>query len=140
MRYKIIAAIGTLITITSLDFASASLTNIVYAQSAPSNSETGELTLSGESLRKVENLSIKDDYQNFFPRSGKQNNTLSVFDNLNYSLDENYGVWQTGDGIDVLVNRSFSPSIFPFPSPSRQNRSFLIDNLNRIELQFNLAE
>jgi hypothetical protein len=137
MRYKIIAAIGTLITIVSLDFASTSTIARVDAQSVPSNSETGNFTLSGESLQKVEHLSIKDDYREFFTRSGKQSDGALNIDSFNY-LNEDDGVWEISDRLEILVNEPLSRSIFPFSS--RENRSILIDNLNRFELQYELSE
>ncbi len=133
MRYKIIAVIGTLITITSLD-----LTARVDAQSARSNSERGDFTLSGESLKKVEGFSIKDDYRDLFTRTGKQTNTFSNFDDFNNSREQVDGVWQINDRLKVEIDRPLSSSSFPFSS--RQNRSIFIDNLNRFEVQYELLE
>lgn len=138
MRYKIIAVIGTLISITSLDLASASLTARVYAQSARSNSETGDFTLSGESLKKVEGLSIKDDYRDLFTRTGKQANNSLNFDDFNNSRAQDDGVWQINERLKIQIDEPLSSSIFPFPS--RQNRSIFIDNLNRFEVQYELLE
>lgn len=138
MRNKIIAVIGTLITITSLDLALASLTARVDAQSAGSNSETGDFTLSGESLQKVEGLSLKDDYRDLFTRTGKQANTFSNFDDFNNSREQVDGVWQINERLKVEIDRPLSSSNFSFPS--RQNRSIFIDNLNRFEVQYELLE
>lgn len=138
MRNKIIAVIGTLITITSLDLAIASLTARVDAQSAGSNSETGDFTLSGESLQKVEGLSIEDDYRDLFTRTGKQANTFSNFDDFNNSRTQNDGVWQINERLKIEIDQPLSSSNFPFPS--RQNRSIFIDNLNRFEVQYELLE
>lgn len=138
MRYKIIAVIGTLITITSLDLASASFTARVDAQSARSNSETGDFTLSGESLEKVEGLSIKDDYRDLFTRTGKKANTFSNFDDFNNSRDQDDGVWQINERLKIQIDEPLLSSIFPFPS--RQNRSIFIDNLNRFEVQYELLK
>lgn len=138
MRYKIIAVIETLITITSLDFAIASLTARVDAQSARSNSETGDFTLSGESLKKVEGLSLKDDYRDLLTRTGKQANTYSNFDDFNNSRAQDDGVWQINERLKIQIDEPLSSSIFPFPS--RQNRSIFIDNLNRFEVQYELLE
>jgi hypothetical protein len=137
MRDKIIAAIVTLVTITSLDFAIGSLNDRVDAQSSPSNSENGNFTLSGESLKKVQNLSVEDDYRDFFSRSDNQNDVSLNVDSFN-NLDENYGVWQINDRLELQVNEPLSRSIFPFPS--RENRSILIDDLNRLEVQYKLSE
>jgi hypothetical protein len=138
MRNKIIAVIGTLITITSLDLALASLTARVDAQSAGSNSETGDFTLSGESLQKVEGLSIKDDYRDLFTRTGKQANTFSNFDDFNNSREQVDGVWQINERLKIQIDRPLSSTSFPFSS--RQNRSILIDNWNRFEVQYELLE
>jgi hypothetical protein len=138
MRYKIITVIGTLITITSLDLAIASLTARVDAQSAGSNSETGDFTLSGESLQKVEGLSIEDDYQDLFTRTGKQVNTFSNFDDFNNSRTQDDSVWQINERLKIEIDQPLSSSNFSFPS--RQNRSIFIDNLNRFEVQYELLE
>jgi hypothetical protein len=53
-------------------------------------------------------------------------------------LDENYGVWQINDRLELQVNEPLSRSIFPFPS--KENRSILIDDLNRLEVQYKLSE
>jgi hypothetical protein len=131
------AAMGMLVTIALLDLASASLTD-VYAQSPSSNSATGNFTLSGESLRKVNNLSIKDDYRNFFLRTANQTNILDV-ENFNY-LNQDDGIWEISDRLEIQVNVPLSRSIYPFPSPPRQNGSIFVDNLNRFELQYQLLE
>lgn len=80
-RKIIIAAVGAFTAITS--FASS-----VHAQSAQ------EFTLSGDSL-DVENLTVKDDYKEFFRRGGDRENTSLNLGNPNLNQDD--GVFYDGD-------------------------------------------
>lgn len=51
----------------------ASLTSVANAQSAsPSSPENGSVTLSGQSLRAVENRSINDDFRTFFNATSQE--------------------------------------------------------------------
>jgi hypothetical protein len=86
----------------------------------------------------VEGLSIEDDYQDLFTRTGKQVNTFSNFDDFNNSRTQDDGVWQINERLKIEIDQPLSSSNFSFPS--RQNRSIFIDNLNRFEVQYELLE
>ena len=60
MKYKLLSALGILVAI-------AGAAPSVYAQpQVASNSETGRITLSGNSLVGLENRTVQQDFNNFF--------------------------------------------------------------------------
>lgn len=129
-RTIIIAAVGAFTAITG--FASS-----VHAQS------TQEFTLSGDSL-DVENLTIKDDYKEFFRRRGDRENTSLSLENPNFNQDNSVfydgddGVWEISEHWELQVNEPISPPVFPaFPRPDGAS---IVNDIDRVELQYELLE
>lgn len=126
----IIAAVGAFTAITY--FASS-----VRAQS------TQEFILSSGSL-DVENLTIRDDYKEFFGRKDEQEDASINFENRNLNQDDDVfydgddGVWQISDHWELQVNEPISPPVFPaFPQPEGAS---MFNNIDRAELQYELSE
>ena len=132
MKHKLIAVIGALATFTGT--ASA-----VSAQSAD------EFTLSGQSL-DVENLTIEDEYKEFFQPSGDEpnislnseefNNYDGLDDGVFYDGDD--GVWEIDKHLELQVNEPLSPPIYPISL--RPDEASLFGNVDSLELQYDLSE
>lgn len=130
MKTKIfIAAVGALTAITGF-------TSSVRAQS------TQRFTLSDESL-DVENLTIRDDYKEFFGRNEREDTSLSLGNpNLNHDdgvfSDGDDGVWEISENWELQVNEPLAPPVFPaFP---RQDGASIFNDIDRAELQYELLE
>ncbi|MDV2992505.1 MAG: hypothetical protein N4J56_002159 [Chroococcidiopsis sp. SAG 2025] len=130
MKGKIIAAVGAFAALTG--FASSA-----HAQS------TQDITLSGDSL-EVENLTVRDDYTEFFRRGGDRENIRLNSRNPNLSQDDGVfydgddGVWQISDRLELQVNEPIAPLVFPaFP---RQDGASIVNDIDRAELQYELLE
>ncbi|MUL39286.1 hypothetical protein [Gloeocapsopsis dulcis] len=123
MKHKIIiAVVGAFTAITS--FASS-----VRAQSIQ------DFTLSGESL-DVENLTVRDDYKEFFGRKSDRENISLNSRNLNPNRDD--GVWQISEQVELQVNEPIAPPVFPaFP---REDGASIVNDIDRVELQYELLE
>lgn len=116
MIRQVLLVLGTTAVVTGL----ASTAN---AQSAsPSSSDNSSVTLSGQSLRKVENRSISDDFQTFFSGTSQQGQ---------YPSATNVGrVTQSptrapiGDGVEVIFDDTLDPNTpFSFPNSGYTNDS-----------------
>lgn len=96
MNSKIIAALAIIAGVTSLGSS-------VYAQSPPrQNSNTGQYTLTGDSLSGINNRTAQDDYAKFFAPSNSANAPGN-----NRETITPIGVLQIGDG--VQLRRSDEP-------------------------------
>jgi len=96
MNSKIIAALAIIAGVTSLGSS-------VYAQSPPTqNSNTGQYTLTGDSLSGINNRTAQDDYAKFFAPSNSANAPGN-----NRETITPIGVLQIGDG--VQLRRSDEP-------------------------------
>lgn len=129
-RKVIVAAVGAFAAITGF-------TSSVRAQSPQ------EYTLSGDSL-DVENLTVGDDYTEFFRRGGDRKDTSLSLDNPILSQDDGVfydgddGVWQISERVELQVNEPIAPPVFPaFP---RQNGASIVNDIDRAELQYELLE
>jgi len=129
-RQIIVAAVGALTAITG--FASS-----IHAQS------TQGVTLSGESL-DVENLTVGDDYKEFFSRGGNREDTSINFDHPKLNRDDGVfydgddGVWQISERVEFQVNEPIVPPVFPaFP---QQDGASIVNDIDRAELQYELLE
>ncbi|OWY67903.1 hypothetical protein B7486_29065 [cyanobacterium TDX16] len=131
MKRKIITAVvGAFVTLTG--FASS-----VHAQSRQ------DVTLSGDSL-DVENLTVGDDYTEFFRRGGDRENTSLNLENPNLSQDDGVfydgddGVWEISENWELQVNEPIAPPVFPaFP---RQEGASIVNDIDRAELQYELLK
>jgi hypothetical protein len=105
MKDKIFAVIGAIA-------ASISLASSVHAQAIE------KFTLAGTSP-KIENLTIEDDYKEFFMRAeNSADNSLNLGNNARdpyIFADGNDGVWQISNNWEFQVNEPLSPPIFPVP-------------------------
>lgn len=129
-RKIIIAVVGALTAI-------AGFTSSVRAQSAQ------KFTLSGESL-DVENLTLRDDYNEFFGRSSDRENISLDFRNPNPNRDDGVfydgddGVWQISEQVELQVNEPIAPPVSPaFP---QQEGASIVNDIDRAELQYELLE
>lgn len=129
-RKIIIAVVGALTAI-------AGFTSSVRAQS------TQEFTLSDE-LLDVENLTVRDDYNEFFGRSSDRENTSLSLGNPNSSQDDGVfydgddGVWEISDNWELQVNEPIAPPVFPaFP---QQDGVLIVNDIDRAELQYELLD
>lgn len=121
MRHRILTSLGVLVAI-------AGVTNSVHAQpTIASNSETQNITLSGESLSGIEGRTVKDDFNPFFV------GTPSIPENDNFNTQAEQ-VWQINEDVQVVANRQQFPSVNP--APWRQNEPF--NSNERVEVQINL--
>lgn len=96
MISKLIATLGT--SLMMLGFAPA-----IYAQTTiPSSADTGNVTLSGESLQNLESRSIQESYSTF---SGEASSNRSVTGNAN-GVDANPlpRTWELTDQVQVVVD------------------------------------
>jgi hypothetical protein len=116
MIRQILLALGTTAVVTGL----ASTAN---AQSArPSGSEPSSVTLSGQSLRQVENRSINGDFQNFFSGTS-QGGEYPVQTNVG-RVTKSPSTAPIGDGVEVIFDDSLDPgSPFSFPNSGYTNDS-----------------
>jgi hypothetical protein len=96
MNSKIIAALAIIASVTSLG-------NSVYAQSPPN---TGQYTLTGDSLSGINNRTAQNDYAKFFAPSNSANAPSK-----NRETIVPTGVLQIGDG--VQLRRSDEPLTLP---------------------------
>lgn len=129
-RKVIITAVGAFTAITS--FASS-----VRAQSIQ------EFTFSSESL-DLENLTLRDDYKEFFGTKSDRENISLNSRNLNPNRDDDVfydgddGVWQISERVELQVNEPIAPPVFPaFP---REDEASIINDIDRVELQYELLE
>lgn len=138
MRNKILAALGVLAAITGL-------ASSVQAQPArTSHSNTGEFTLSGNSLVDIRSRTVDTDFNRFFLRNSA-NSTSTTRGTLPNSIDSNtigknnnldpqdQGAIQVSDDIQLVSNESlFSPIT---RVPGQQNQPF--HNTERVQVQIN---
>jgi hypothetical protein len=129
-RKIIVAAVGAFAAITGF-------TSSVRAQSPQ------DVTLSGNSL-DVENLTVGDDYTEFFGRSSDREDTSLTQGNPNLSQDDGAfydgddGVWEISENWELQVNEPIAPPVFPaFP---RQNGASIVNDIDRVELQYELLK
>lgn len=129
--YKIIAALGGLAATTWL-------AGSVYAQSAlVSKSGLEEYTISGDSLQ-IENLSIEEDYQEFFkPAQNQEDISANVANSYIYG-DGDDGVWQISDRVQLQVNEPLTTPIFPVPF--QPEGASLFDDIDRVGVQYQLSQ
>ena len=138
MRNRILTALGVLAAITGL-------ASSVQAQTARSpQSNTGEFTLSGNSLVDIRSRTVDTDFNRFFlrnsanstsPRRGTVPNSIdSNTVEINNSLDpQDLGAIQVNDDVQLVSNESlFSPIT---RVPGQQNQPF--HNTERVQVQIN---
>ncbi|HEY9612404.1 hypothetical protein [Allocoleopsis sp.] len=116
MIRQILLALGTTAVVTGL----ASAAN---AQSArPTGSEPSSVTLSGQSLRQVENRSINGDFQTFFSGTS-QGGEYPVQTNVG-RVTKSPSTAPIGDGVEVIFDDTLDPSsAFSFPNSGYTNDS-----------------
>jgi hypothetical protein len=116
MIRHILLVLGTTAVVTGL----ASTAN---AQSAsPSSSDNRSVTLSGQSLRTVENRSISDDFQTFFNRTS-QGGEYPSETNVGRVNKSSSGS-PIGDGVEVIFDDTLDATTpFTFPNSGYTNDS-----------------
>lgn len=126
MRYKIIAALGTIAAL-------AGLVNPAQAQSTiPSNAEA--VTLSGDSLNTIESRTVEDDFGQFFLDSSLIVLNDAEDDGALTSQDGNAG--QISEDVRIFANETIAYPIEPIPLG--QNEA--LDGVDRVLVQINLNE
>jgi hypothetical protein len=126
MNAKILTAVLVII-------ASGAYENKVQAQSPPTqNSNTSEVTLSGDSLTGIETRTAQEDYLGFF----SQNNSANASRNSVNYMDPTREVWQISSDVELQVNRRLSPPTSPILNP----RPDQFDGVDRVEIQVEVAE
>jgi len=129
MRHTILTALGVLVAI-------AGFTSSVQAQpKVSSNPETGQFTLSENSLAGIESRTVEDDFNKFF-LEGSSSSELNTSRNNNDLINRNGVVWQISENLQVVANRPIYPSVNPVPW--RQNLPLTNQPLNgpeRVEVQ-----
>ena len=126
MKYKLLSAVGILVAI-------ASAAPSVYAQSkVASNSETGRITLSGNSLVGLENRTVQQDFNRFF--SGNSSSlALRNAGNNNNAIAQPGVVGELTDttNTDLVVSE---PLTTPNPAvPIRQNLPY--EGFDRVQVR-----
>lgn len=116
MIRQILLILGTTAVVTGL-------ASTAHAQSNnPSSSNNSSVTLSGQSLRAVENRSISDDFQNFFSgtsQGGEYPTTTNVG-----RVRQSPSSSPIGDGVEVIFNDTLDPNNpFSFPNSGSTNDS-----------------
>jgi hypothetical protein len=116
MIRHLLLVLGTTAVVTGL----ASTAN---AQSAsPSSSDNRSVTLSGQSLRTVENRSLSDDFQTFFNRTS-QGGEYPSGTNVGRVNKSSSGS-PIGDGVEVIFDDTLDPNTpFTFPNSGYTNDS-----------------
>lgn len=126
MRYKNLTAIGILA-------AMFGLANPVSAQS-PVTTKADDVTLSGESLRDIEQRNLGDDFDQFFlddPALAWRGTGGSQI-NFNNQAGTDF---QLIDDVEISVNEPLSPPISPINFRRHENLS---SGLDRVEVQVEL--
>lgn len=133
MKHTIITTLGLLAAVTGLSSS-------VQARPLVPNAQTGNFSLTKNSVVEVESRTIGDDYQKFFGVKTSTNIPISNAEANNFFVyaDGDDGVWQINDNLRLLVNEPLSPAVNPV-SFSQDEASFFGD-INRIEVQTNLRE
>jgi hypothetical protein len=132
MRHTILTALGVLVAI-------AEFTTSVQAQpKVSSNPETGQFTLSGNSLVGIESRTVEDDFNKFFL---EDSSTLQLNSSRNNNdlINRNGVVWQISENVQLVANRPIYPSVNPVPW--RQHLPLTNQPLNsaeRVEVQLSL--
>ncbi|GAB4205478.1 MAG: hypothetical protein Fur006_61670 [Coleofasciculaceae cyanobacterium] len=94
MRHTILTALGVLVAI-------AEFTTSVQAQpKVSSNPETGQFTLSGNSLVGLESRTVEDDFNNFFLEDSSTTQ-LNTSRNNNDLINRNGVVWPLSENLQV---------------------------------------
>lgn len=92
------------------------LASTAKAQSpSPSSSDNGSVTISGQSLRAVENRSITDDFRNFFNGTSQRGQTAGA-GNVGSATSSPSG-YSIGNGLDVTFGDTLNPDT-PFTYPN----------------------
>ncbi|MEQ9372815.1 MAG: hypothetical protein RIG63_27915 [Coleofasciculus chthonoplastes F3-SA18-01] len=126
MRYKNLTAIGILAAIFGL-------ANPVSAQS-PVTTKADDVTLSGESLKGIEQRNLGDDFDQFFlddPALAWRGTGGSQI-NFNNQAGADF---QLIDDVEISVNEPLSPPISPINFRRHENLS---SGLDRVEVQVKL--
>ncbi|HEY9605086.1 MAG TPA: hypothetical protein V6C85_26010 [Allocoleopsis sp.] len=126
MKYKLLSALGILVAI-------AGATPSVYAQpKVASNSETGRMTLSGNSLVGLENRTVQQDFNRFF-LGNSSSLALGNTENTNSAIAQPRVVGEITDttNTDIVVSEPLTTSN---PAvPIRQN--FPYEGFDRVQVQ-----
>lgn len=134
MKLSILTTLGVLAAITGL------ASSVQAQQTAASNSRSGEMTLSGESLTTVESRTTQDDFESFF-LDNSSDNSSTIASNSNRRVNRN--IWtgqpdgvQVSDDVQVVIEEPLSTPINIIPG--RQNLPF--DGIDQVEAQVNLLD
>lgn len=112
----------------------ASLASVVNAQSAsPSSPENGSVTLSGQSLRAVENRSINDDFRTFFNATSQEgHNSAQTNGGRGTSTSSNSS---TNQGVNVLFGDTLNPD-----TPFTFSNSGDVGDSERVKVQLQVGQ
>ncbi|HBB33272.1 MAG TPA: hypothetical protein DDZ80_01890 [Cyanobacteria bacterium UBA8803] len=123
MQRRVITALGVLVAIAG------SASSVCAQSTLAANSETSDVTLSGESLVGITRRTVEDDFNRFFV-DDSQNFLLSRNDST-YADGVN---WQIAEGVQVVADKPLLPPIDPLSFP--QNDPF--SDAERVEVQIEL--
>ncbi len=115
MIYKVLTTLGVAAAI-------AGMASSAQAQSAvASSSQTGRLTLSGNSLTSIESRTVNDDFNKFFLNNSSTISTTSnsAGGDNNLSLRD-VGLSPNSDDVNVVVKQPLTSPVPPIPLRSEE--------------------
>jgi hypothetical protein len=129
MKTKVLTALAIVAAVTGLG-------DRIQAQSPAPTSNTGNYTLSGDSLKEVNNRAADNDYSTFFNVNGSAN-TVRTNNNLGTFADPGERGLQINDDLELYVNRRLTAPYNPILNP-RPEQQF--EGLDRLEVQLDLGD
>ena len=129
MILRIMTALGLLTAMFSFGGMAQAQPTVV------SKSDAGELTLSGNSLRNIERLTVDDDFDEFFLNENQAQISLSNAPASARFFTPAQNAWNVSEDVNVMVNEPLAEPVnaLPFRQPIER-----YDGIGRVEVQYEL--